>query len=79
MTRYELLLFVHVVAAIVWLGAATVVQIFAARANRATDPMDMHRVAADAEWLALRVFIPASLVVLIAGLLLVGVRMSRVL
>lgn len=71
MTRYDLLLFVHVVAAIAWLGGATVVQYFAARADRATDPMEMHRVASDAEWLAMRLFVPASLVVLVVGLLLV--------
>jgi uncharacterized membrane protein len=70
-TRYELLLFIHVAAAVVWLGGATAVQYFAVRANRATDPMEMRRVASDAEWLALRLFVPASLVALVAGLLLV--------
>jgi uncharacterized membrane protein len=71
-TRYELVLYVHIVAAIVWLGAGTVVQYFAARAKGSDDPMEMHRVASDAEWLALRLFIPASLVVLVAGILLVA-------
>ncbi|HEY7562042.1 MAG TPA: DUF2269 family protein [Gaiellaceae bacterium] len=71
MTRYELLLFIHVMAAIVWLGSATAVQYFAVRASRAADPMEMHRVVRDAEWLAMRLFVPSSLVVLIVGLLLV--------
>ena len=48
-----------------------VVQYFAFRAERATDPAEMHRVASDAEWLALRLFVPASLAVLVFGILLV--------
>ena len=71
MTRYDLLVFLHIAAAIVWLGAATVVQLFAARADRSDDPLEMHRVASDTEWLAVRLFIPSSLVVLVVGLLLV--------
>lgn len=71
MTRYELLVFLHVSAAIVWLGAALVVQYFAFRAERADDPLELHRVASDAEWLALRLFIPSSFAVLVFGVLLV--------
>ena len=71
MTRYEVLLFLHIAAAIVWLGGAMVVQLFAFRAERADDPLAMHRVASDAEWLAMRLFVPSSLVVLVLGILLV--------
>ncbi|HEU4450431.1 MAG TPA: DUF2269 family protein [Gaiellaceae bacterium] len=71
MGRYELLLFLHVATAIIWLGAAMVVQFFAFRAERADDAMEMHRVATDAEWLALRLFIPSSFAVLVFGVLLV--------
>jgi uncharacterized membrane protein len=71
MTRYELLLFLHVAAAIIWLGAAMVVQFFAFRAERAGDAVEIHRVASDAEWLAMRLFVPASLAVLVFGLALV--------
>jgi uncharacterized membrane protein len=71
MTRYELLLFLHVATAIVWLGAAMVIQFFAFRAERASDPREMHRVASDAEWLAMRLFVPSSLAVLVFGILLV--------
>lgn len=71
MTRYKLLLFLHVAAAIVWLGGAMVLQYFAFRAERASDPLEMHRVSIDAEWLAMRLFVPASLAVLVFGILLV--------
>lgn len=69
--RYEILLFLHVATAIVWLGGAMVIQFFAFRAERATDPLEMQRVASDAEWLAVRLFVPASLAVLVFGILLV--------
>lgn len=71
MTRYELLLFLHIAAAIVWLGGAMVLQYFAFRADRAADPLETHRVSMDAEWLAMRLFVPASLAVLVVGILLV--------
>jgi uncharacterized membrane protein len=60
-----------VATAIVWLGGAMLLQYFAFRAERASDPMEMHRVASDAEWLAMRLFVPASLAVLVSGILLV--------
>ena len=69
--RYEILLFLHVATAIVWLGGAMVIQFFAFRAERATDPLEMQRVASDSEWLAMRLFVPASLAVLVFGILLV--------
>lgn len=69
--RYEVLLFLHIAAAIVWLGGAMVIQYFAFRAERADDALEMHRVASDAEWLAMRLFVPASLAVLAFGILLV--------
>ncbi len=71
MTRYELLLFLHVATAIIWLGATMVVQFFAFRAERAGDAAEMHRVASDAEWLAMRLFVPSSLAVLASGIALV--------
>jgi uncharacterized membrane protein len=69
--RYEVLLFLHIAAAIVWLGGAMVIQYFAFRAERADDALEMHRVASDAEWLAMRLFVPASFAVLVFGILLV--------
>jgi uncharacterized membrane protein len=71
MTRYELLLFLHVAAAIVWLGAGMVIQFFALRAERSRNAVEIHRVASEAEWLAMRLFVPASLAVLVFGLALV--------
>jgi uncharacterized membrane protein len=70
-TRYELLLFLHVATAVVWVGGATAVQLLAFRADRADDPLEMHRVTSGAEWLATRVFVPSSALVLVFGIALV--------
>ena len=70
MTRYELLVFLHIAAAIVWLGAGflmTVLVLGAARAGDRPREAGYHR---DAGWLAPRVFIPASMATLVLGILL---------
>jgi uncharacterized membrane protein len=71
MTWYELLLFLHIVAVIVWLGSGLLIQILAARAERARDVEGLRRVAADSAALSETLFIPASLATLILGVLLV--------
>ena len=70
MSRYELLLFLHIAAAIIWLGAAFTLQALIFRAERANDPTAMKTTADSGEWLANRVFIPSSLAVLVVGILL---------
>jgi uncharacterized membrane protein len=71
MSRYEALLFVHLVGVVVWVGSAIFVQILGARAMRAGDPRRLHELTGDAAWASNRVFMPASLVVLVFGILLV--------
>jgi uncharacterized membrane protein len=71
MTFYELLLFVHIVGAAVWFGAGLMMQVLARRADRADDHATLKRLVDDTEDLSNLVFIPASMVVLIAGLVLV--------
>ena len=71
MSRYELLLFLHIAAAILWLGAAATVQALIFRAMGTSDALVMKTTADGANWLATRIFIPSSLAVLILGILLV--------
>ena len=71
MTWYELLLFLHIVAAIVWLGAGLFLQVLATRAERSSDAEGLRRVAVDSASLSQTLFIPASLATLIFGVLLV--------
>ena len=58
MTWYELLLFLHIVAAIIWLGSGLFIQILATRAERAGDTEGLRRVANDSANLSETLFIP---------------------
>jgi uncharacterized membrane protein len=70
MTSYELWTFVHVVGVIVWLGGATVAQVFGLLASRAGDPLRSAAFGRDMAFIGPKVFLPASLVVLVSGVLL---------
>jgi uncharacterized membrane protein len=71
MTLYELLLFVHISAAIVWIGAGLLIQVQAHRANKIDDKDGLKRILDDVGGLSNIVFIPASLTVVVMGVLLV--------
>jgi uncharacterized membrane protein len=68
MTWYEFLLFVHITAAVIWLGGAFTFQMYGAVVRRGGDPEEMARFAGRAGVLAERMFVPASLVVVLAGI-----------
>ena len=71
MSRYELLLFVHIATAAIWVGGATIMQFFGLRAMRAPDPMRLVDLGGDIEWIGSRVLIPASALAVVSGVLLV--------
>jgi uncharacterized membrane protein len=71
MTLYELLLFVHVAATVVWVGAGLLSLVLAVGYDRDGDEPAIRRFLADQERLATRLFIPASLTVLVFGIALV--------
>ena len=68
MTWYEFLLFVHITAAVIWLGGAFTFQMYGFVVRRGGDPEEMARFAGRAGSLAERMFVPASLVVILAGI-----------
>jgi uncharacterized membrane protein len=68
MTLYEFLVFVHVLMAIVWVGGGVAIQVFALRATRSNDSVRVARFSADAEWIGLRVLMPASILLLASGI-----------
>jgi uncharacterized membrane protein len=68
MTLYELLLALHIVAAIIWLGAGFLVAVLVFGAERAGDRMKEASHHQDVAWLAPRLFIPASLATLLLGI-----------
>jgi uncharacterized membrane protein len=71
MSLYELLLAIHILAAVIWVGGAASVQVLAIRATSSGDPVRMATFAGEAEWVGMRVYMPASIVVLLAGIALV--------
>jgi uncharacterized membrane protein len=68
MSLYEFLLFVHILMAVMWVGGGIAIQVLAIRATRAKDPVRTAAVSADAEWMGLRVFMPASILLLVSGI-----------
>lgn len=73
LTTFTILKFVHVLAAIVWVGGAIFVQIYATSALRSADPAELGFFARRVAVLGQRVFMPASIVVLAVGVWMVAI------
>lgn len=71
MNVFKLLLLIHILGAIVWVGGGVTIQFLGSRAVRSADPAVMQRFGSETEWIGMHVFIPASLVVLATGIGLV--------
>jgi uncharacterized membrane protein len=71
MSYYEVLLFLHIAAAAVWLGSGFFLQMLIFRAESSDNGPFKQGIADSSAWMAQRIFIPSSLVVLIAGILLI--------
>jgi uncharacterized membrane protein len=59
---------VHVVSAVLWIGGGAFLTFMAMATERAEDPGRLIEVARQAEWGAMRIFVPASFVVLAMGI-----------
>jgi uncharacterized membrane protein len=68
MTWYTFFKFVHVLAAVVWVGGAAGIQLFALRALASRDGRRIADLAGDAEWIGMRVFLPSTLVLFLAAI-----------
>ena len=71
MTWYELFLFLHIATAIVWVGGGFFLQMLALRILGTKDESRIASFAGDIEVLAMRIFTPASVVLLLTGIGLV--------
>jgi uncharacterized membrane protein len=71
MTLYELLLFVHIFATVIWIGAGFLSLVLAISYDRDSDESAIRRFLVDQERLALRLFVPSSLAVVLMGIALV--------
>lgn len=68
---YHLLVFCHVLAAVVWIGAGLLVQLLAVMADRRSDGPMFAALLRYSSRLGLTVFVPASLSVFVFGVLVV--------
>lgn len=71
MSWYEFWTFLHILAAMVWIGAATAIQVFGILTKRAADPAKSAFFARNVSLTVNRVLFPTALVVLAAGIGLV--------
>ncbi len=70
-STYQVYLSIHILAAVVWVGGAVVMQLFAARAIAANSGERMAAFSGDAEWIGTRIFIPTSLALIVLGFMLI--------
>ena len=64
---YQLLLYIHIISATVWVGGALVVQALAIRVSRSDDPEDLPRLGGHMVALGNYLFVPAAALLLISG------------
>lgn len=64
---YELLLYAHIVSAVIWVGGAVYMQLLAIRVGRSNDLAEMPRLARHFEAIGSQVFVPAALLLLVTG------------
>ena len=65
---YELLLFLHVLTAVVWVGGGIALNLIGTRLIAAGTAAEIAGFARQLEWIGTRVFMPSSLVLLLAGI-----------
>lgn len=69
---YNVLKLIHILAAIVWVGGGVFAQIYVTKLYREPDRSRVMAFAREVEKLGLQVFMPASIVVLIMGVVMVA-------
>jgi uncharacterized membrane protein len=70
-TTYEWAKALHVLAAVVWVGGAAVVQVLALFALRSKLPGRKAEFAREAEWVGMKIFLPSTLLLIALGFYLV--------
>jgi uncharacterized membrane protein len=71
MTWYSFLLFAHVSMAVIWIGGGLMMQLFGVRASMLGDRTRLANLGEDISFIGPRLFVPASLLAFLTGVLLV--------
>ena len=69
---YEFLLTIHVLAAVIWVGGGLAMHILGRRVLKRGDPREIFEFSKEINTVAMRLYAPTSLILLIAGILLVN-------
>jgi uncharacterized membrane protein len=67
MSTYSVLLFVHIVCAVIWVGGAFALQLLAVLVSRTGDQVELARLMHYFERIGSRVFVPVATLLFIAG------------
>jgi uncharacterized membrane protein len=68
---YTVLVYIHIVCAVIWVGGAFFATLLSIRAQRSSDPAILPLIGRQIEYLGMRVFLPASIVLFLAGVAMV--------
>lgn len=68
---YQTIVFVHVLAAVAWVGGDILLQLMGYRIQRTNDPERMGQFGRDVEYLGLRFIMPCSIVLILAAIALI--------
>ncbi len=69
---YDLLLTIHVLAAVIWVGGGFAMHILGRRTLKRGNPQEIFEFSNEINTVALRLYAPTSLILLVAGILLVN-------
>jgi uncharacterized membrane protein len=69
-TMYQILVFLHVLSAVVWVGGAITGQLLAMQISRSDDPADLPKYARQIGVLGNRLFLPAAMVIIVTGVVM---------
>jgi len=69
---YEFLLTIHVLAAVIWVGGAITVHVLARRVLKRGDGEEIYKFSKEINTVAMRMYAPLALILLVAGILLVN-------
>jgi uncharacterized membrane protein len=69
---YEFLLTIHVLAAVIWVGGGLVMHILGRRVLKRGNPQEIFEFSNEINTVAMRLYAPTALILLVAGILLVN-------
>src|SRR5881396_1688472 len=67
---YQVLLYIHIVSAVIWVGGAFAIQALAILVSRSDDPLELPRLGRNLEIIGSRVFMPAATILFAAGVVM---------